>query len=174
MGLAFKQGMNNYCELGTCRLDNIYVKCGDDAKRRKRSPTDNKKLIIEMKMNIPIPKNSTVNFSSTLQKVENTVIKSINKSASNLEVNGTKLTLREIPKSRVLEIKCEKGQIVKGSSCGMNDIRFVFTYFVICVLLLAFCPVWSLSGHFWLFLIFVLYFIIVFFIYFVSFTQWRV
>jgi len=121
--------MNQYCELGHCDHNNIYVKCGaglgtnengnnNNNDRRKRSLDKSSKLTIDFEVKVPYPENSTSNMSDTLKEVQSSVLQTMNKTAAVIEVNGEKLTLAEAPKLTFVSLKCAEGEVLSETSCG--------------------------------------------------------
>lgn len=107
-----------YCKHLPCKLENVKVKCGEkDDGRRKRS-TSNTRLEIDFQMKIPLPKNASSSINQTVQNVQSSVLESINKSVSVMEVRGVKFKLDGTPTLKYIGLTCENGYVLKSYSCG--------------------------------------------------------
>ncbi|KAK3735373.1 hypothetical protein QZH41_008705 [Actinostola sp. cb2023] len=116
-----KSILHGYCMIASeCRLENVQVTCSDAAARRRRSTDNKQSLKIHFEMKIPFPTNSSSNISTTLVEVQSSLFEMINKSVSNFEVNGVRLTLSKSSTLRVVSLSCGEAQVLTGTKCGKN------------------------------------------------------
>ncbi|KXJ29306.1 Sushi, von Willebrand factor type A, EGF and pentraxin domain-containing protein 1 [Exaiptasia diaphana] len=119
MELLLNKYFPRYCSLSTCKLDNIYVKCGKkDDERRRRNTQNINRLEIDFQMKIPFPKNQSSNINKTVQNMQTSVFQSLNKSASTIEIRGVKLKLESPPTLRFVGLSCKDGFVLNGAICA--------------------------------------------------------
>lgn len=101
-----------------CKLKNVEVTCRKG--RNRRSVNDNNKVDISFDMELPFVKNASADVNDTVAEVKSSVMETINKSLSKLEVDGQVITLDKSSPStlKFVSLTCGPGQVLKGAACG--------------------------------------------------------
>lgn len=101
-----------------CKLKNVKVTCWKA--RKRRSVDDNNRVDISFEMELPFVKNASADMNNTVAELKSSVMETINKSVSKLEVDGQVITLDKSSPStlKFVSLTCGPGQVLKGAVCG--------------------------------------------------------
>ncbi|XP_031559988.1 sushi, von Willebrand factor type A, EGF and pentraxin domain-containing protein 1-like [Actinia tenebrosa] len=110
---------NMHCKSDTnlCKLKKIEVTCRKA--RKRRSVDENDRVDISFEMELPLVKNASADLNKTVAELKSSVMETINKSVSKLEVDGQVITLDKSSPStlKFVSLSCEPGQVLKDAVC---------------------------------------------------------
>ncbi len=126
-------GMAGGCN-GQCTIDNVRVVCGDETEaRRKRDAADDKQtskipLTVYFTLKVPLPTNDSLNnLNQTTLQISNSMIEALNDTDLNQNISGVVMEYdtSKPPVFRFVGLLCDKGQVLRGTTCGKEFIARV-------------------------------------------------